>query len=236
MPVWELTYRIGVDCTNQDLDQDILVLRGDASCSSVTMDQSFTEPNVVRVRVDYPDWIGLPPQSHAILLRRAAEGVPNIAMTRPRTQVILPISDPQEGTTFRVGSQVSIDENGHVGNRGTPIGIVMSLDNERHEAVVAVLGSGGGTPPLQVSRLVPNSQGGFDVQQDEFPRLYMGTPMGRVDDMMHRVQDSIRAEEDTRIFSILDSIAQDPTIPQEPPKPRPVFKTRYQRIMDQFEK
>ena len=92
--------------------------------------------------MDYPDWIGLPPQSHTILQRRSAVGVPNIAMTRPRTQVILPISDPQEGTTLRVGSQVSIDESGHVGNRGTPIGIVMSLDNERHEAVVDVLGSG----------------------------------------------------------------------------------------------
>lgn len=58
----------------------------------------------------------------------------------------------------------------------------------------------------------------------------MGTPMARMDDINRRIQDSIRAEEDARIFSILDSIER------EPPKPRPVFKTRYQRIMDQFEK
>jgi hypothetical protein len=230
MPVWDLIYRIGTDCTYDEFYHEVGLLRSDRSCRSLTQDQSFEEPNVIRVQVDYPDWIGLPPQSHTILQRRSAVGVPNIAMTRPRTQVILPISDPQEGTTLRVGSQVSIDESGHVGNRGTPIGIVMSLDNERHEAVVDVLGSGGGTPPLQVSRLVPNSQGGFDVQQDEFPRLYMGTPMARMDDINRRIQDSIRAEEDARIFSILDSIER------EPPKPRPVFKTRYQRIMDQFEK
>ena len=208
----------------------MLVLRGDASCRSLTQDQSFTEPNVIRVRVDYPDWIGLPPQSHAILQRRSAVGVPNIALTRPRTQVAIDISDQQEGTPLQVGSPVYIDETGRVGSRGAPIGVVMSVDNQRHEAIVGVLGSGGGPPPLQVSRMVPNGQGGFDVQPDEFPRLYMGTPMPMSDRDARRAQESIRAAEDARVFEVLDALAREPI------GPRPVFKTRYERIMDSFKK
>ena len=228
MPLWNLTYRIGVNCTLDEFNHEMLLLRGDRTCTTIDQDQSFTEPNVIRVRVGYPDWIGV--QSHSILQRRSAEGVPAMSASTPRTQVAIDISDQQEGSTLQVGSPVYIDEGGRVGSRGAPIGVVMQVDNERHEAIVGVFGSGGGPPPLQVSRMVPNGQGGFDIQPDEFPRLYMGTPMTMVDAETRRARERIQAAEDARIFEVLDAMAS------KPPEPRPEFKTRYQRIMEGFGK
>jgi hypothetical protein len=219
MPTWNLTYRIGVDCTDDVPTSELDLLRNDPSCSGVTISQSFDEPNVVRIRADFYDWIGLSPQSHAILQRRSAEGVPNVAMTMPRTRVVIDISDQQEGSNLQMGSPIYIDEHGRVGSRGAPIGVVMSVDNDRHEAIVSVLGSGGGPQPfMQVTHM------------DGFQRLHMGTPMPTMDDLVRQAQNDFREAEDARIFEVLDAMGKEPS------KPRPVFKTRYQRIMDQFEK
>lgn len=65
-------------------------------------------------------------------------------------------------------------------------------------------------------------------------------PLPITDPRVWAAHQQILAEEDARVFEILNAIASSGTLEQQPkvskpaPEPRPPFKTRYERIMSAF--
>ena len=250
MPRWTLHYRIGLDCTEQDLYHEQHLLQNDAACVNYESEQSWSEPGLVHVRVEFGDWISISPQTNAILRLRNGEAIPAVPMFPARTEVLMDFSEPQEGARLQIGSQVCIDENGRIGANGAPIGILTRLDESQHTAQIAIYGSGGGPSPLplqvplQVSRLVPDNSGNYRVVRDSLPGIFtdriVPTPLPAVSNQIMRMREQAAAAEDARVFEALDALGAEPAKPRakakpKPAEPRPVTKSRYERIMDSFE-
>lgn len=248
MPTWTLTYRIGVDCTNDEFYQEQELLQSDRACVRCIAEQSWLEPGLVHVRAEFSDWIGISPQSNTIMRRRNGEAEPAIPFLA-RTQILMDVANPQEGPALQIGSQVCIDEHGRVGVNGAPIGILVRLDQDHHQAQIAVYGSEGGPPPLEVSRMVPDGVG-FRVERQPSPIIPvrdfainrpltsddLRQTMSMVDAQTLRVREQMRTEADARVFAALDQMIEPPNKKDPPkPEPRPVTKSRYERIMESFE-
>jgi hypothetical protein len=206
-----------------------MLLRSDPMCRDLRIEQSWITPEVIRVQVDFSDVIGISPQSYSIIQRRYGEAMPIVALSfQPRTHVLMD-AEHQEGQPLQIGSQVCIDENGRIGAHGTPIGVLM-LINEGGQAQIAVYGSDGGAPP-------PQQDHHLGVSFANFRRM----PLPTVDAQVLRAREQIMAAEDARIFEALDAaIGVQNDLSREskakPPESRPTVKTRYERILESFEK
>jgi hypothetical protein len=246
MPSWTLTYRIGLECTQYDLDREESLLRSDPACRDLRLEQSWLEPGLVHVHVDFVEFMNLRFETYDVILLRHGEAIPAVPFTPLVSQVLMD-AEPQEGSTLQIGSQVSIDEHGRIGTRGTPIGTLIQFEGT-NRARIAIHHNE--PMPLQVSRLVPTADGRYQVQTEEPLRLSLDTPrqMPSMNAQLLRVQEQIRAEEDARVFAALDAAStlrvtdqiqaayNPPGLPTLQPKPRPAVRTRYERILESFEK
>lgn len=246
MPAWTIIYRIGTECTNEDLNREASLLRSDPACREVRLEQSWIEPGLVHAHVDFVEFMEIRLQTYDILLLRHGQGGPAIPFAQRSAQIVMD-AEPQEGPRLQIGSQVSIDEDGRIGTRGAPIGVLMQLEGN-NRARISVYSSYDGPPPLQVSRLVPNVDGRYQIQPEE-PIGFSLTP-GRLPIMSTQIlgaQQDIRAAEDARVFAALDAAStlrvtdqiqaafNPPGLPvTNQPKPRPAVRTRYERILDSF--
>jgi hypothetical protein len=171
-------------------------------------------------------------ESRRILQLRRAEGAPvvqanpTISWNGSRYEVQMSTEGSQEEQLL-IGAPVSVDEHGRLGTHGNPIGIIVHVDRDNHQARISIEP---GTPLNTVRSLNP-------MRVNEFP-YPLSDPTEWV------AQRQIRADEDARILEALDAIANDSTPgrklqsekPKQVPKSRSIFKTRYQRIREGFEK
>lgn len=249
MPTWTLSYS-GRDCTLFDVEQELSILRSDPACVRMNTTESVVEPGVINVEIEFHFGITMSTRSADILRLRWAQAVPMVP-TIPldmsnRIEILMELGEHQENETLQVGLPVCIDEQGRVGLRGAPLGILMHVDRENNQARIRIQpGSPVDAlppPPMRIEEFNQPPQfnrEGLEQARLEVERRIFPLPDPRV----QQAHQQILADEDARILAVLDSIALGSTrIDQEPlrppsskshtPEPRPTFKTRYERIMD----
>jgi hypothetical protein len=243
MPTWNLIYRIGINCTQEDFHREQQIFCSDLRCISYQCTESRDSPGIFAVQIAFNEPMSL--ASQEILHRRVAEAVPAIPvlpLMNPifvgnMLQVQVSLSDTQEGSTLLIGDVVRINEQGQIGSRGNPIGIVLHVDPEANQARINIAT---GTPintdafqsrnSMQEYRDPPRfSRGEVELARVTLERM----PMELMDPQMFRARQEVWAEEDARILEALGALANLKE-PKDPPEPRPVFKSRYQRILDSF--
>lgn len=251
MPTWVIDYQIGRGCSQEDIYREQQVFRNDPWCTYYRSTDSAEYPGRISVQVGvrFANSIGV--DSRQILRLRGARPIPAVPAV-PTTIPLTPngnrymqvsLENSQEGQ-LSIGSQICIDEQGRVGSRGTPIGVLAYIDRDLNQARIILEP---GTPlsapqspnPIQIEEsYLPPTLTREIIEQErvqfQFQRMLLPDPR------VQQARQQIMAEEDARVFEILDSIANNGTyvqqpLPKEPnpaPEPRPTIKTRYERIMD----
>lgn len=245
MPTWTLSYS-GRECTLADIERELGTLRSDPACVRMNTTESVVEPGVIHVEIEFHFGITMSTRSADILRLRRAQAVPMVP-TIPldmsnRLEILMELGENQEGETLQIGMPVCIDEQGRVGLRGAPLGILTHVDRENNQARIRIQPGS----PVDATQPPPMRVEGFDhpptfTREDlERARLEVQRmPFPLTDHRVLQARQQIMADEDARIFEILDTIAQEAP-PRQPrpkkakpaPEPRPTFKTRYERIMD----
>jgi hypothetical protein len=129
----------------------------------------------------------------------------------------------QENEELQVGLPVSTAAQGRVVSSGPTIGILMHLGRESNQARVRIY-------PADIQPLSM----GFSIG---------GVEISSIPNLEWVASQRIRSEEDARVLEILDSIANIPNgvesserqTKTKSQESRPVFKTRYQRILGAIE-
>lgn len=233
MPSWTLAYQIEDNRTREIYYQELETLREDPGCIAFQASADFS--GRIYVQVAFRESAG--ELARQILHRRNAQAVPAVRENpivttwgRDRSEIQIDLGRTQDGEAIPINSQVCIDENGQVGTRGTPIGILLSpVDSTSRTAIVRVT-SGELLDSAFRSNPSPQVEGYQDpvalsredleqaqAQMERIPLTYLSREEAR-----SRYQ--IMADEDASVFAALDAAAKV--------LPRPTFKTRYQRILE----
>lgn len=236
MPVWNLDYHLESTCTTSDVEQDRLVFRSDPAFVRYDSRTDEFDPNRIHVQVAMHDQIGLQPQSSVILRLRGATAQPSLNFGSGLTVRMT----SQPGPPPPIGALVGMDSQGRIGFLGQPIGVMLGHDSVTQSSTVFIQGAQ--PPPLVVSRIVPDENGSFRVDQWEDRGIPLEDlqrqplPILNQEEIRRRWQ--MAAYEDHRVFQALDALAIEEQKPEavakvvKKPEPRPPVKNRYERILD----
>lgn len=144
MPEWTLVYQIGNNCTQEVFYLEQQVFREDPHCVLYQATESADFPGQFYVLVEFQGSVG--GSAIQILQRRGGQGVPAVQATPivqiysgNRLEMQIDLGRIQDGESIPINSQVCIDENGKIGTRGTPIGILVSpVDSNSRTARVLI--------------------------------------------------------------------------------------------------
>ncbi len=236
MPVWNLDYHLESTCTMSDVEQDRLVFRSDPACIRYDSRTDEFDPNWIHVQVVMHDRIGLGLQSAVILRLRDATAEPSVFGNQLTARM-----PSQPGIQPSIGSLVGIDAQGRVGFVGPPVGVILGYDQISQTSTVLIQGSQ--PPPLAVSRIVPDENGSFRVDEWEDRGIQLSNfqrqPLPILDQEEMRRRWQMAAYEDQMVFQALDAmtIAEHKpeaiaSVANKKPEPRPPVKNRYERILD----
>lgn len=227
MPTWTLTYQGFDDLAS--LERELQILRSDLACVRLSSTSSIAEPGVVHVEVEFSPQVIMTMESSEIIHSRMAEAVPmvpTIPISVGGVEILIDLGEHQEVGTMQVGLPVCIDEQGRIGRRGAPLGILVQVDREANQARIRQVRYESSVSSVELTR----------------DQLFQRMPIPLPDPRVQQARRGAMAEEDSRFFEIMDSIAQASHVeplrkPEKPnPEPRPVFKTRYERIMNALKK
>ena len=243
MPTWILSYP--EESSPADIERELDIIQHDDTFIRMNM---VPEDESESIEIELSSTGSVDPRTIDILRLRGAQAVPmvpSIPLSRGNEfEVLMELGEDQESGTLQVGLPVCIDGQGRVGLQGAPIGILTHVDRVNNQARVRIQPGRPvddlPPPPFRLNQPPPLTREGLEQARLAVERRVLLLPD---DPRIQQAHQQILADEDARVFAVLDSIALGSTrIDQEPlrppsskshtPEPRPTFKTRYQRIMD----
>ena len=226
MPSWRLRYRAGADPEAREYYDEVHDLRMDPYCTRLSAAEDPNQQGYVTVEVDFASPGPSNPRLLEILRRRDANNIQGVHF--PSLSAVV------EANTqgLRPGDIASVGPDGVVGTTGTPIGTVIAIEPDGNHVRVAFNSERNPVVRPYADRV--------EIAASELENI---TPhrFNIIESMQQRRSQEFQAEEDRRIFEVLDSVAageeqrpprQRPPRAKEEPLPEPVRRTRFEKALD----